>query len=228
MRKLSCVARFVLVAFVVVVAARSPARAAQEVAVRLSAELGGDSGLYATGGSKTLLQAELGYAHTVYSFRRGQLWVEGSWTIGERHDRLFSTFDTSLLVQQFTVGARATFPIRPWLVPQVRGGVGALLGTLRMNGLQSGAVSETGAGFTGYVLAGLQLLLPRPWMALHASRGITAGLVLEGGYCYSTSLRYTLSPQSSGDAVQMPSVPTDLGTLSLSGGLIRIGALLRF
>jgi Outer membrane protein beta-barrel domain len=215
------------IAALLIASVSAPARAAQEVAVRLSAELASDNGLYATGSSKSLLQAELGYAHTVRSFRRAQIWIEGSWTIGERHDSLFSTWTTSLLAQQFTVGVRGTFPVRRWFVPQVRGGMGAMLGTLRINGLESGGFDETSSAFTSYVLAGAQLLLPRPWTA-QGKHLVTAGLVVEAGYCYSSSMRYSLSPAGTPDTLQMPSVPTELGTVSLSGPLFRVGALLRF
>ncbi len=209
------------------VAAAQPASAAQEVALRISSEFGGDSGLFATGSSRNLLQAELGYAHTVKSFRRAELWLEGSWTIGERHDRLFATYPASVIAQQLTVGVRATIPIRPWLVPQLRVGVGALLGTLRISGLTAGSIEETSAAFTSYALAGIQFLLPRPWMRLEGKRGMTAGVVVEGGYCYSTDLGYSLSPASSPDKIQLPSAATDLGTVSLSGALLRIGIAMR-
>lgn len=209
-------------------AVASGAHAAQEVAIRMSADFASDGGLYATGSSKNLYQAELGYAHSVRSWRRVQLWVEGSWTIGERHDRLFGAYETGLLAQSFTVGARGTYAVRPWFVPQVRAGAGALIGTLHMTNLASGDVNQTAPAFTLYALAGAQFLLPRPWMKQPGAHGVTAGVVVEGGYTFASDLHYTLAPASAGDRVQMPSVATDLGGVSLSGGLVRVGALLRF
>ena len=214
--------------FWVVLSTPAPAFAANELAIHFSADFTAERGLYATGSTKNLLQVEIGYAHTVKTFRRGALWLEGSFTIGERHDRVFSALDTGLLVEQLTVGARYTIPIRHWVVPQLRIGAGAVIGTLSLHGLAYGAESSSSAGFTGYALGGIQFLLPRPWMNSTGSRGVTAGLVIEGGYQYATNLHFSSQPAPSSTTLQMTTVSTDLGTLALRGALFRLGALLLF
>jgi hypothetical protein len=203
-----------------------PAGAVEEVAVRVSTAFTGESGLYATGASRDLVQAEIGYAHRLRAFSRLEVWGEGSYTVGQRRDQLYGHLDSGLVAHQITAGARLALPVYRWLVPEVRLGVGALVGTMDLTLGARNAASTAGA-FTGYALGGVELLLPDLSRRPHR-RLVTAGLVAEAGYQLATPLRFSVAPIDQGNVVPMPQVATPLGSLSLSGALVRVGLLMRF
>lgn len=204
-----------------------PALAANELSIRVSQQFVTDRAILTTGGSSDLVQAEFNYAGRVWRPWRGELWIEGGWTIGQWRGTLHQAFDTNLVLQQLTVGARAALPIRPWMVPHLRAGLGAAVGHL---GLRAGGddVGAWSGALTGYLLAGVELLLPRPWMYARGRGRFTAGLVVEGGYALSTKLRFTARPEAPPDSLAIAQSGVDLGALSLNGPVLRIGALLRF
>lgn len=211
--------------------ASTAASANNELAVRVSNQFVDDKALSAFGGARDLVQAEVDYSRALRYLGRAAIWADVSWTIGQRSGTLLGAFDTSLLVQQITAGMRLTLPLWarvPWLVPELRVEVGALIGEMTLTAPEGGAASDWRAGFTGLALAGVEILLPRAWMRRGARSGVTAGVVIEGGYTYATRLAFTLKPDAGGDTLRMPVSGVDAGTVSLSGGLLRIGALIRF
>lgn len=202
------------------------AAAHNELALRVSSLYAADSGLFTTGGSNALVQAEVGFAHSLRRLRRGDLWAEVSYLGGERNADALG-LASSLVVQQITVGARYTLPIRPWLVPHLRAGVGGLLGNYKLRSSTVGDVDSWAGGVTAYALLGVTVLLPRAFMNERGASGFTVGLVAEGGAVFSSDLTFGLTPPPPTD-LSAPSTGTSLGSISLNGPLFRIGAVARF
>lgn len=205
-----------------------------EVAVRLSTSFLTDSGYHAISADSRLMQAEISYARALFHSQRG-LWAEASWTVGSSRADLFGQ-DLELrgVLHSVTVGMRYTLPLRPWLVPCARAGVGLLFGALTLDGdaARSGGVtseiSDHATGFTAYLLAGVELLLPRRFLYEDDARGITGGLVIEGGVTASTALGFDLGPERDDELRNIPLGETNVGSLAITGGVIRAGLLLRF
>jgi hypothetical protein len=204
----------------------APAAAENELALRASSLYTSDAGLYTTGGSNALVQAEVGFAHALRAIGRGQLWAEISYLGGERHADALG-FETSLLVQQLTVGVRYTLPIRSWLVPHLRLGGGGVLGSFKLRDATVGDVSSLAGAATGYALAGITVLVSRGWMREHIANGFTVGIVAEGGAVVSSNLTFALTPSSPSD-LSVPASGVTLGSIALTGPLFRIGAVVRF
>lgn len=209
--------------------AASPARAENELAVRAGTTFAivADEGLFATGGAPGITQAELSYARTVARLGPGALWIEGGWSIGSRGERsLYGRFDASLLAQQLTVGARWSWPVLRWLAPHVRVGLGGLAGELQLQ--EGGSRSDTWSGaFTSYALAGVTLTIPRRPRD-DGRTPPTVGVVVEGGGVFSSPLAFHAEPSRSGDLLTIPTGGVDLGALTLTGPVVRLGAVVRF
>ncbi len=212
--------------------ASPPADAHNEVSLRISNSYLADDSFAAISEDNLLLQAELSYARALFDAQRG-IWIETSWTVGAKRADLFGTaLEARGLIQSLTIGGRYTWPLRPWLVPQARAGLGVIFGALSLDGdikpgAINGEISDVSAGITAYLLAGVQLLLPRRWM-YGAERGITGGVVIEGGVTVSSPLSFSLSPEPDEDLRTIPLSGTDVGSMSITGGVLRVGALLRF
>lgn len=218
-------------ATLLVAAAVAPARAEprqpQEVSLRVSNQLVTDDGIFATG-PLPLTQGELSYARGILAPWRGTVWLEGSWTLGARTGYLFANHDTTTFLQQITAGVRYSVPLLRWLVPHVRLGLGALVGHIFLRDSVGGNTGDWSGAFTGYALGGVELLIPRAWMRDPDRRGFTMGLVVEGGYAFSTALAFHLVPEQSDDRIHTPLGGTDVGGLSLDGAVIRAGIVARF
>lgn len=208
--------------------------ARNEVALRVSTSFLTDSGYHAISQDSRLMQAEISYARALFHAQRG-LWAEVSWTVGSSRAELFGQ-DLELrgLLHSVTAGVRYTLPLRPWLVPCARAGVGLLFGNLTLDGGAARAggvetqITDHAAGFTAYLLAGVQLLLPRRFLYENDERGITGGLVIEGGVTASTALGFDLGPEPDEELRRIPLANAALGSLAVTGGVIRAGLLLRF
>src|SRR5437763_183748 len=165
------------------------ARADNELSVRVSTQFLGQSGLFASGPSSAAVLGEFGYARRVARIWQGSVWIEGAFLVGSRSESdLFGNFHSELLLQSATVGARYALPVFRWLVPHLRLGAGALWGEYTLRG----AIPESrdwAAAFTGYALAGVEVLIPRR-VPRPGETLATAGLVVEGGYMLSTRLDF--------------------------------------
>ena len=207
--------------------AASPARAQNELSVRVSTQFVPQSTLAATGATARLVLAELGYARRLVPLWRGGLWVEGAWSIGQRDEPdLFGAFESHLLVQSLTAGVRYALPVTAWFIPHLRAGGGALVGGYTLGRGVPDTTSWSGAA-TGYALAGAELLIPRE-PGRHGQSLWTAGLVVEGGAIVSSKLSFHAEPQSNPDDLRIATTGADLGGFALSGFTLRIGIVVRF
>jgi hypothetical protein len=111
-------------------------------------------------------------------------------------------------------------------VPHLRIGGGVLVGRLNLHGA-SGDSSSTAVGGAGYALLGVTVLLPTRWLGRVGARGVTAGLVVEGGGTMTSPLGFRLAPTPSEEA-RIATTGTDLGAFPMHAGLLRIGAVIRF
>ena len=185
-----------------------------------------DDGIRVSGSSSDLLQAELRYGAQVFERDRLGVWLEGDYGVGKR-DAFSNPFNRNLLIQQLHLSTRAVIAVRPWLLPQVRLGVGAVIGRAQV-GVPGASGESWAGGFSGFLTAGLELLIPRPFMRSPTTRGVTAGLLIEGGYLVASPMSFSTEPASSGENLRIASSNASLGDLDLSGPLFRIGATLRF
>ncbi len=203
------------------------ARADNSISLRIASSYFTAQGYDAVSKNNSLVQAEFNYARSLLKLWRGYLWAEGSYLVGAKGSKIFDKqFSTSLVAQSFTVGARYTLPVYEWLVPQVRTGLGVVVGRFGLDPASSdfSKVSDWTAGFTGYFLGGVELLIPRSWISTRA----TIGLTIEGGITFSSGLGFELSPDEDEDLEQIPLLQSDLGSIPLSGGQFRIGVVVRF
>lgn len=208
-------------------ACSATAHAENSLSLRISSSYFSSQGFDAVSENDNLVQAEFNYARKLFSLWRGHLWAEGSYLIGAKRSELFGeTFKTSLTVQQITVGARYTLPVFEWLVPQVRTGLGLLVGIFNLDPSSDdySQVSDTAFGLNGYLLGGVELLLPRSLI----STRVTVGLTLEAGITFSTGLGFALEPEEDDELQQIPLIASELGSIPLSGPQFRIGAVVRF
>ena len=80
---------------------------------------------------------------------------------------------------------------------------------------------------SGYLLAVVEVLLPlRRFM--RGTSSFTMGLVVEGGYGFSTDLTFHLAPEPDGELRQIPLQGSRIGALSPSGAQVRFGFVARF
>ncbi len=203
------------------------ARADNSASLRITSSYFTAQGFDAVSENNNMMTAEFNYARGMWDLWRGQLWLEGSYIIGAKNSEIFDKqFKTGLVVQSFIVGARYTLPVWEWLVPQVRVGVGVVVGRLGLDPVNESfsKVSGWSAGLTGHVLGGVELLIPRSWI----STKVTIGLTLEGGITFSSGLGFSLAPDEDDDLEQIPLLPSELGSIPLSGGQFKVGAVVRF
>ena len=222
--------RYLLAALAIGCLFASEARANNEISLRLSSLSTVDRGVDAFSTSRQLLSAELSYARALTHPQRG-LWVEAAWMISGSKDPLFGTQLTAQgTFHTFSLGARFTWPLWSWLVPQARAGVGLIVGRVIVDG-DGGVgqpVSDTAYGLAVYALAGVQFLLPRRWMRREDQSGFTVGFVIEGGILATTAMAFTLAPKADEELRQIPLTGVDVGDVSLTAGVFRAGLLVRF
>lgn len=218
---------YTIVAVVALTALPAAAQAENSVSLRITSSYFKAQGFDAVSENDNMMMAEFNYARSMWDLWRGTLWLEGSYSVGGQNSEIFDKqFKTGLVLQSFTVGARYTLPVWEWLVPQVRAGVGVVAGRLSLDPANEsfGKVSSWSAGLSGYVLGGVELLIPRSWI----STKVTVGLTLEGGITFSSGLGFSLAPDEDDDLEQIPLLPSELGSIPLSGGQFKIGAVVRF
>jgi hypothetical protein len=218
-----------ITASLALLAALCPAAARADHAISLSLNTGfvSDPGFDAVAASASLPQGELGYGLRLLELWGGGLWVEGAYAVGGRQSSLFGEqYKTDLLLQTITAGVRYSWPVTDWFVPRLRVLLGGQIARL---GLKPGAGEEQGArawsgAFTVGGLVGFELLVPRRWVPTR----VTGGLVVEGGYCYSTPMSFSLAPPPDDKLQQIPVTGALPGSLALGGGQFRVGAVVRF
>jgi hypothetical protein len=212
-----------LLSIAIALAVPATASAQNLVSLRVSQSFIPSSSFDALSPNDHLVQAELAYARRLLPLRAGALWLEGSYLVGTAKADLFAqSLRTKTLIQSVMFSALYRVPLYRWLVPRARVGAGVLWGSLELGGA-AGEVSDRAAGFSGQLLVGVELLLPR-----RSATSVTGGLVVEGGYGLSTALRFKLAPERDDELRTIPLVGVDLGSVGLSGGLLRVGAVLRF
>jgi hypothetical protein len=211
-------------------ATATPCRADNSFSLRISNSFVGSPGFDTVSENDMLAQAEFNYARRVLSLPHGHLWAEASYMAGTSHATLFGEqFKAQAFLQSVTVGARYTYPILSWVVPFTRAGLGVGVGTYELSPQQQKTtIRDRAASFSGYLLAGVEVLVPHRRFRLGLSH-FTGGLVIEAGYGLSSDLSFDLAPEPEDeDLRQIPLRGSTLGTLSLSGAQIRVGALIRF
>jgi len=160
---------------------------------------------------------------------RGELWADFSYLVGSTSASIFDEqFEMKLILQTLTFGARYCYPLNAHFVPFLRGGVGASWGKLELVPVGSDAIGDRDAAFSSYLLGGIEFLGPFSWRAKKNRGRVTFGLVLEGGYGFSSRLDFALSPDEDDELQQIPSVSSDLGNIAIRGPQLRVGILLRF
>jgi hypothetical protein len=172
---------------------------------------------------------ELNYARRLYALWEGHLWAEASYMVGASRDEIFGQeLESRALLQSATLGARYTYQLMAWVVPFARAGLGVGIGTLELEGDGvAGAVEDTAASFCGYLLVGVEVLLPLRRFR-ETGHGFTLGLVVEGGVAFASGLSFELGPEEDDELLQIPFESSSLGRINTSGGQVRVGLVARF
>ncbi|MBK6847484.1 MAG: hypothetical protein IPG96_08095 [Proteobacteria bacterium] len=90
-------------------------------------------------------------------------------------------------------------------------------------------MTDQDLGVTSHALAGVQALWRLPRAGGAARAGVPRiGLVLEGGYVWSSALHFRVALPRDADSLQAPRASVGLGALDLGGPTVRVGAALRF
>jgi len=207
-----------------VLGATPAARAQNELSLKVGNTFVASAGFDLVSKNDLLPQVELTYSRELVRLWRGSLWVDATFMAGSAEASVFQGgLHTKALLQSITVGAVYKLPVWSWLVPRVRVGVGALIGTLQLTPSGEAMVSDHSGAFTGHALLGVELLWPRA-----RPRSLTGGLVLEGGYVFSSALGFQLAPSADSDLRLIPQRAAELGSLVIHGGQLRVGAIVRF
>lgn len=210
----------------------TPCWADNSFSLRINNSFIGSPGFDTISQNDHLAQAEFNYARRVISLPTGHLWAEASYMAGPSHATIFGEqFKAKAFLQSVTFGARYTYPILSWVVPFTRVGLGVGVGTYELSPLnqnEGSTIQDRAAAFSGYALAGVELLVPHRRFRMGLGH-FTGGLVIEAGYGFSTDLAFDLAPEPPDeDLRRIPLRGSALGTLSMSGAQIRVGALVRF
>lgn len=214
--------------------AQAAAEPANELSLRGASTFGAHDELASLGGG-ALGQVELSYDRRLLRLGGLELWAELSAAGGGLSSQIFgAALHTELALLSLTAGARCAWPLLSWLALQGRAGVGPAWGRLALQGRFGSAQVETTVtdqdlGVTSHALAGVQALwrLPRASGAARAGAA-RVGLVLEGGYVWSSALRLRAALPREDDSLQAPRASVGLGALDLGGPTVRVGAALRF
>ncbi len=200
------------------------ARPKNQLSVRVSQSFIPGAGYDALSANDHLAQGELAYGRELLELGRGRLWVEASWQAGAKSASLFGSFQTHTLLQSVTASAIYRLPILPWLVPRARVGLGVAIGSLELSSTGAGgsASHDRAAAFTGQVLLGLEFWIPR------RRPRVNFGLVVEGGASFQTPLAFALEPEVDDELRRIPLAGSELGSVGLSGGQLRIGVMMEF
>lgn len=210
------------------------ARADNSASIRFSNSWIADAGFDAVSDNDHLLQVEFNYARRIMQLWELDLWAEGSYMIGPSKAGLFADqFEARALLQSVTLGVRATYPLLYWLVPYARLGLGVGIGSLELSALGGGqlagqdSLKDRAAAFCGQLLVGVEILWPRS-VIRRTGRGVTAGLVIEGGIGFASNLGFDLVPEEHEDLLEIPLAGSNLGSLSTTGAQLRVGGIVRF
>ncbi len=207
--------------------AAGAAHAETALSVRSSNRFVSDPSFDLLSSEDLLPQLEFNVAYRVLSRWPGHLWVEGSYLLGWRKNKIFggrarswSYAHTALL------GARVNFPLLSWLAPTARVSAGVVVGGLGIKSDLAGsqAAEAWTAAFCTQALAGIEFKIPR----VSVFRRATAGIVVEGGYTFATALNFDLEPQQDEDLRLIPLTGNSLGSLDLSGPMVVVGAVVQF
>jgi hypothetical protein len=215
---------FIGLAAALLLGAASPARAQNEISLRVSDGFYPSSGLDLVSENDHLLGMELAYARELWELWRGSLWAEASYRISPSHARSFDReLESRALFQTITVGVLYRLPIWRWLVPHARFGLGVLVGSLGLTPSGGNEILDRSAALAGHLLAGAEFLWPR-----RRRGGLNFGLVVEGGYVFSSPLGFTNTPSPPDDLIAIPVRGADLGSFVLHGAEVRAGVVFRF
>lgn len=214
--------------------AQADAEPANELSLRGASTFGAHDELASLGGG-ALGQVELSYDRRLLRLGGLELWAELSAAGGGLNSQIFGgALHTELALLSLTAGARCAWPLLSWLALQGRAGVGPAWGRLALQGRFGSAqveptVTDQDLGVTSHALAGVQALWRLPRAGGAARAGVPRiGLVLEGGYVWSSALHFRVALPRDADSLQAPRASVGLGALDLGGPTVRVGAALRF
>jgi hypothetical protein len=115
-----------------------------------------------------------------------------------------------------------------WLSPQLRAWGGASLFQLDVNGTTE--AFDTGNATSAFGALGAGFILHTPPRLLESNPGklsaLQLGLLVEAGYALRSSADFRLRTQP--DSRRIEIIDASLGSLSLSGGYLRVAAIVRF
>jgi len=187
-----------------------------------------DPGFDAISNKDRMVQVELSYSRAVLPIWEGHMWVEGSWTAGSLSSSLFNNaFQTDLFLQQIHLGVKYSLPLLQWIEPFIRFDLGVAVGSFELSQRTGDTFKDRAVAFTGQILAGVEILMPRRF--LHTERsGFTFGVLVEGGYSFATAMRFGLVPEEDDRVRAIPALGSTLGTLKTSGGQVRLGVVFHF
>lgn len=157
---------------------------------------------------------QLGYAHALdlpllpgFAF-----WATGSFAWGGATGTMFQTLDTEVDTLGFTVGTRARYPLKRWLVANARLDLGTARAAVALRDDQGHTAADTGWGATAAAALGIETLISR------RSSGFSLGLRFELGYVAASPIALTATPESGNDGtLQLEMTAAGLGSLNLSG-----------
>ncbi len=203
------------------------ARAETSLSVRSSNRIVSHASFDMLADNDLMPQLELNAAHAVLSVYPIHLWVEGSYLVGSSKNKIFNG-QAKAWSQSHTVvaGLRLSVPVRQWLEPMVRVSAGVVIGRLGLKALTDGGQSaeDWNAAFSMQALGGVAFKIPR----VAIFKRFTVGIVVEGGYTYTTELDFHLEPEVDDDLRLIPMTGATLGSLNLSGPMFTVGALVQF
>ncbi len=215
-----------LVLFVLILCAGT-AGAETSLSVRNSNRFVADAGYDLLSSDDLFPQLEFNAARRILSVWPGHLWVEGSYLLDWRKNKIFGGRATAWsYTHSFMVGARFSVPVFSWLEPMARVSMGVVVGglDLKSNLARSQNAEAWDAAFCGQALGGIELKIPR----VSIFKRVTAGIVVEGGYTFATDLEFHAEPSVDEDLRLISQTGTTLGSLDLSGPMVVVGAVVQF
>lgn len=214
-------------ALLVLLLCAGQARAETSLSIRSSNRFITDASYDMLSSGDLYSQMELNAAVQVVSFWPGHLWVEGSYLLGHQDNSLFDgRLGAWTTTHTMMLGLRFSVPVLRWLEPLIRVNAGVVVGGLGIRSELPGSQNAKAwtAAFSGQALAGVEFKIPRISVFKH----FTGGIVVEGGYTYSTDLNFELEPATDGDLRLIPMSGVTLGSLNTSGAMVVVGAVVQF
>jgi hypothetical protein len=174
--------------------------------------------------SDSLGSGVLGYAHAVpIDLLPGLgLWATAAYRWGSVEGTMFQTLTTSLDTLSLTVGGRARYPLRRWIVAEAALDLGSARAAVSLDDGAGHSASDNGWGATVKVAAGLEVLLVR-------TRRVSLGIRLDLGYVEASRIGLSATPASGSDGtLQLAMDTASLGQLDLSGPVFATSVLSQF